>query len=133
LLDIVVVFPGQEIEMYANKLLTQTVEDEKIIQKVTLKEPKLDEAKPNEVSSFNDGILGFSLAFILGWMVFCITILRKRKIAEKEVITTLKCGEQVYCKSCRFFSNNPYLKCALHPSSVLTKQAKDCSDYELKL
>jgi hypothetical protein len=126
-------FPGQEIEMYGNKLLTQTIEDEKIIQKVTLKDAKLDEAKPNEVSSFNDGILGFSLAFILSWMVVCITILRKRKVARNEVITALKCEEQVYCKSCRFFSNNPYLKCALHPSIALTKEAKDCADYALKL
>lgn len=119
--------------MYVNKLLTQTVEDERIIQKVTLKDAKLDEAKPNEVSSFNDGILGFSLAFILSWMVVCITILRKRKVAQNEAVTALKCEDQVYCKSCQFFSNNPYLKCALHPSTALTKEAKDCSDYALKL
>lgn len=118
--------------MYANKLLTQTVEDEGIIKQVTLKEAKSNEIKQNEVSVVNDGMLGFSLTFILSWMVFLIAAFRKRKIAKNEVFTILKCGEQVYCKSCRFFSNNSYLKCALHPSIVLTKQASNCSDYELK-
>lgn len=33
------------------------------------------------------------------------------------------------CQHCRYFSQNPYLKCTLHPSTVLTKQAVDCLDY----
>jgi hypothetical protein len=37
--------------------------------------------------------------------------------------------QQVPCSNCRFFSNNHYLKCAVHPSIVSTKQALDCSDY----
>ena len=37
--------------------------------------------------------------------------------------------QQVPCNNCRFFSNNYYLKCAVHPSIVSTKQALDCSDY----
>lgn len=37
--------------------------------------------------------------------------------------------QQVPCSNCRFFSNNHYLKCAVHPFIVSTKQALDCSDY----
>lgn len=33
------------------------------------------------------------------------------------------------CKKCKFYNANPYLKCALHPSLVLTKQAQNCIDY----
>lgn len=33
------------------------------------------------------------------------------------------------CPSCRFFSNNIYLKCAVHPSDVFTHQAVHCPDY----
>jgi len=37
--------------------------------------------------------------------------------------------QQVPCGTCRLFNNNHYLKCAVHPSVVLTKQALNCSDY----
>jgi hypothetical protein len=33
------------------------------------------------------------------------------------------------CYHCCYFSQNPYLKCALHPTTVLTGQAIDCRDY----
>ena len=33
------------------------------------------------------------------------------------------------CRSCKFYANNIYLKCAVHPSIVLTKQASNCLDY----
>jgi hypothetical protein len=35
------------------------------------------------------------------------------------------------CNRCRYFGQNPYLKCALHPTTVLTEQAVDCRDYAL--
>jgi hypothetical protein len=39
----------------------------------------------------------------------------------------LRC--KVSCQNCRYFSANPYLKCALHPDTVLTDAAVDCRDY----
>jgi hypothetical protein len=33
------------------------------------------------------------------------------------------------CKSCQFFNNNNYLKCAVNPAEVLTAKAKDCREY----
>ena len=38
-------------------------------------------------------------------------------------------SQQFPCTNCRFFDKNHYLKCAVHPEIVLTKQALDCSDY----
>ena len=35
----------------------------------------------------------------------------------------------VPCKNCRFFAQNKYLHCAVHPATVLTPQAANCSDY----
>lgn len=32
-------------------------------------------------------------------------------------------------RNCRFYKDNRYLRCAIHPSIVLTKQAIDCLDY----
>ncbi|MBD2605720.1 hypothetical protein H6G81_14590 [Scytonema hofmannii FACHB-248] len=42
---------------------------------------------------------------------------------------SLKQHHKVPCHRCRYFSRNPYLKCALHPVIVLTEQAVDCTDY----
>lgn len=37
--------------------------------------------------------------------------------------------KQAPCKNCQFLTNNRYLMCAVHPTTVLTKQAINCSDY----
>lgn len=34
------------------------------------------------------------------------------------------------CPSCRFFSRNIYIRCAVRPTDVLTQQAIDCPDYD---
>jgi hypothetical protein len=48
------------------------------------------------------------------------------KIKENSLFET---EEQTTCKNCRFFSHNPYLKCALHPSRVSTTESIECADY----
>jgi hypothetical protein len=40
------------------------------------------------------------------------------------------CFHQTACYRCKFFNNNPYLKCAINPSTVLTAEAKNCPDYQ---
>lgn len=39
---------------------------------------------------------------------------------------------QVKCEGCQYFNNSLYLKCAIHPTSVMTSEAIDCQDYESK-
>ncbi|AFZ33717.1 hypothetical protein Sta7437_0097 [Stanieria cyanosphaera PCC 7437] len=48
------------------------------------------------------------------------------KIKDRSLFET---DEQTTCKNCRFFSHNPYLKCALHPSRVSTTESIECADY----
>jgi hypothetical protein len=36
---------------------------------------------------------------------------------------------KVPCRRCRYFSDNQFLKCTLHPATVMTGQAVDCRDY----
>ena len=36
---------------------------------------------------------------------------------------------QFPCKTCRFFTKNHHLKCAVQPHLALTKEAFDCPDY----
>ncbi len=40
-----------------------------------------------------------------------------------------KMNDKVPCDRCQYFSHNPYVKCALHPDTVLTDRAVDCRDY----
>ena len=36
-----------------------------------------------------------------------------------------------HCNQCQYFESNPYLKCAVHPISVMTEAAIDCTDYAI--
>jgi hypothetical protein len=36
----------------------------------------------------------------------------------------------IKCDRCQYLDGNPYLKCAIHPSIVLTHQAINCKDYQ---
>jgi hypothetical protein len=40
-----------------------------------------------------------------------------------------KLNHKTPCYRCQYFSDNPYVKCALHPDMVLTEKAIDCQDY----
>ena len=42
---------------------------------------------------------------------------------------SFKPSPKTLCHRCRYFSDNSYLKCALHPVTALTEQAVDCADY----
>jgi hypothetical protein len=44
-------------------------------------------------------------------------------------VAQLKSRPRISCSHCHYFGQNPYLKCALHPTTVLTEQAVDCRDY----
>ena len=41
-----------------------------------------------------------------------------------------KLNDKVLCDRCQYFSHNPYVKCALHPDTVMTERAVDCRDYD---
>jgi hypothetical protein len=36
----------------------------------------------------------------------------------------------IKCDRCQYLDYNPYLKCAIHPSIVLTHQVINCKDYQ---
>jgi hypothetical protein len=67
---------------------------------------------------------GFSALIGILWLFSKI-----RHRSEKEPGLNLKNSSKIPCQNCRYFSGNFYLSCAVRPSDVLTKNAKDCSDY----
>ena len=42
----------------------------------------------------------------------------------------VKSASKFPCNRCRYFNNNYYIKCAVHPSNVLTERSFDCRDYQ---
>jgi hypothetical protein len=42
-----------------------------------------------------------------------------------------KMNHKAPCYRCQYFSDNPYVKCALHPDTALTEEAVDCRDYQV--
>lgn len=40
-----------------------------------------------------------------------------------------KSPNKVPCRNCQYFNSNYYIKCAVHPSNVMTDRAVDCKDY----
>ncbi|WP_373547480.1 hypothetical protein [Chamaesiphon sp.] len=51
---------------------------------------------------------------------------------RQQFASLFKPPDKVPCSRCRYFNNNPYLQCALHPANVLTEGAIDCVNYRLK-
>lgn len=62
------------------------------------------------------------------WLLLFCTASEAWKLVRHNV-TSVKQGQRVPCKNCRYYSNNFYLKCAVRPSDALTDRAADCSDF----
>ncbi|MEH2326982.1 MAG: hypothetical protein V7K32_26140 [Nostoc sp.] len=80
-----------------------------------------------------------SFMIVWGTFVFFISSASKalqdavqKTAQDKDEIVGIKHLEQHPCKSCHFFNNNHYLKCAVQPFAPLTKEALNCSDYKPK-
>ena len=52
--------------------------------------------------------------------------------SRKQHSFRVKLPSKISCSHCRYFNDNHFLKCALHPVTVQTKQAVDCKDYHQK-
>lgn len=78
---------------------------------------------------FVEGLL-LSCAFFLAasWVFVLLARLDWLKALEsrEKIVDRYR---KLPCSNCKFFKNNPYLKCAVHPTKVLSEEAQDCSDY----
>jgi hypothetical protein len=80
-----------------------------------------------------DNLPNIGLAFlVVALIVAAILLLFKHarfgKVLAERTFTP-EAFHKIPCRNCRYFSHNPYLNCAIHPSLVLTDQAIDCPDY----
>lgn len=93
--------------------------------------PQHYEAKPDIASMTNGAIFLIPICFMMIWTVF-VFMSSDIWIVGRKKTPNVKDYYRVPCKNCRFFTNNPYLKCAVNPSLTLTPQAINCSDYSSK-
>lgn len=118
--------------MDAYKNLNQTAAEAKnqgeINQGQTLSnQPSSSEALPKHPEASQKAVL-ISFGFVI--IVLAVVALRWFNLWKRirSPVTTVQHFYQSPCRSCRFFSENNQLKCAVHPSLVLTEAAKDCPD-----
>lgn len=106
------------------------------VNKFTLIEAKSMAATHNDPKT-TDGDIPVAivlLAFIC-FMVVCAIYLSiissfLKSAENKNSLLNIEHLNQCPCKKCKFFHENNYLKCAVSPSIVLTKQAINCSEYQ---
>lgn len=138
--------------MYADDFLKLNTLGEKSFKQATIIESKPVGTEPSgkkttgtilDEAAISDGamfLISFTLmlvwaivAFRLSKATFRFSNVALRPLEFWEVtgdeMATIEHFHQLPCRNCRYFSNNPYLKCAIQPSIALTLQALNCSDY----
>jgi hypothetical protein len=85
--------------------------------------------QPDEAPARSPGIgVTLGLAILVFFLLKFFGGLRENERVTKYKATPPACPATP-CPSCRFFSSNLYLKCAVRPADVLTERAVHCSDY----
>lgn len=138
--------------MYADDFLKLNILGEKSFKQATIIESKSVGTEPNvkkpngtkfDGVAISDGamiLIPFGLmlvwaivAFRLSKATFRFSNVALRPLEVWEVtgdeMAMSEHFHQLPCRNCRYFSNNPYLKCAVQPSIALTLQTLNCSDY----
>ncbi len=115
--------------MYSDRLPQQyTTLTETDLTQTTQSETQLSD-QTNGVNVY-DVVLTFSSVSLIAIVAaVCLMVSKIRVELPNPLGFKLKPSNQIPCKNCRYFSGNFYLKCAVHPDTVLTKEASDCGDY----
>ncbi len=93
---------------------------------------EVDEVKPDGVETPHAAIVvgGGAVGFIMIWAGFLLVLSKIRTLREdNKIVFPVNHLNKLPCKTCRYFSNNHYVQCAVQPSIVLTEEAMNCSDY----
>lgn len=98
---------------------------------LTKNEPysQVQETVPNYSWGMTEGIFFvlIGVSFIPLLLMFIRSLNLYKTISSR--LTLHQGTQQSTCLKCQYFSKNMYLKCAVNPSIVLTKEAKDCPDF----
>ncbi|MCC5603602.1 hypothetical protein [Nostoc favosum] len=132
--------------MHTSELFLLYISTQKNVHQSLLIEANLAKATHSDIKP-QDGDIPFvavflaHISFMIVWgiVVFLVSSVCKavedppeNAAQDKDEIVSIKHLQQHPCKNCRFFNDNHYLNCAVHPTTALTKQAFNCSDYSPK-
>ena len=84
---------------------------------------KAIELRPADITFF----IILNLALMTAIAIPIYAFITKRKRASFGFKPPLKS----ICHCCQYFSDNRYLKCALHPVTVMTEETINCADHRL--
>lgn len=78
----------------------------------------------DDLPVLDTSLIYFHLIFgaVIASIYACIAV-------RKQHSSRLQSHRKVLCPRCHYFSGIPYLKCSLHPVTVMTEQAVGCEDY----
>lgn len=90
---------------------------------------KRDDAKqsPENTGAATNSDLTVIVAPIILLVMSSIAVFHKLHLSHQANKLNL---DESPCKKCYFFSKNSYLQCAINPTSVSKKAAKNCRDYQ---
>lgn len=100
---------------------------------IIVSEAKSNNLKTEEVTINHPSEVSLAIVFFSG--LVCFLMYSKRWTTAREDVEDLSeiTSSPIPCKRCRFFSNNPYLKCAVQPIIAMTKEAIDCAEFRPKI
>lgn len=95
-------------------------------------QPEVRQFKTNthEVQVPHGALVLIPLCFAAAWAI-AVALAGMPKISREQKLS-LKRHSKIPCRNCQFYSNNPYIRCAIRPTEALTEQAIDCSDYSAR-
>ncbi len=85
----------------------------------------------SSVAAQDAALLMIPLCFVAIWAAVVCVISNTWKPSRKEIESSRQTA-QLPCKKCAYFSNNPYVKCAVNPHVAMTRSANDCGDFQSK-
>ncbi len=71
------------------------------------------------------------VSLVVAWSVV-ILALWNTAAAAADTFSRAKRMHQIPCAYCKYFTDNPHLKCPVHPKIAMSEKAINCPDYEEK-
>jgi hypothetical protein len=72
-----------------------------------------------------------SISLVVAWSVV-ILALWNIGAAAADSFSRAKRMHKIPCAYCKYFTDNPHLKCPVHPKIAMSEKAINCPDYEEK-
>ncbi|MCU0525653.1 MAG: hypothetical protein MUF72_12605 [Elainella sp. Prado103] len=69
------------------------------------------------------------ICFAVAWLVV-IMMVWNLWAAGRDAVNNAQQMHKIPCANCQFFTDTHYLKCPVHPTIALSKDAIDCPDYQ---